>query len=109
MRPRVPAAILRPQQKRCNSTFNARWLSEQKSRLGRLFFHGTTEEETLEAGKLVKTLTQNWRRYIAGAEGYLVCEQRRGLYRAPVNWGDMVCAPKDEEGEGREGKRASVG
>jgi hypothetical protein len=103
MRPRTPAvaAILRAQQKRGNSTFNARWLSEQKSRLGRLFFHGTTEEETLEAGQLVKTLTQNWRRYIAGAEGYLICEQRRGLYRAPVNWGDMVCARLRRRREGR--------
>ncbi|KAA8914287.1 thioesterase-like superfamily-domain-containing protein, partial [Sphaerosporella brunnea] len=82
-------------QKRHNSTFNARWLSEQKLRLGRLFFHGTTTEETLEAGKILRTLTSDWRRFIAGAEGYLIDEKRRHVNNvtytrwaesARINW-----------------------
>ena len=39
----------------------------------------------------MQDITREWRRYIAGAEGYLISAERRGLYRLPVAWGDMVC------------------
>jgi hypothetical protein len=87
----APLPLIRSPQRRHNSTHNARWLSEQKLRLGRLFFHGATAAETHEAGALLSDLAQNWRQYVAGAEGYLICSKRRGLYRHAVAWGEMVC------------------
>lgn len=72
------------------STNNGRWLSETKTRLGQLFFHGTTTEETKEAGGILKDLTKNWREYVAASEGFLTGETWRGLYRHNVVWGDMV-------------------
>ncbi|KAF8542870.1 thioesterase-like superfamily-domain-containing protein [Trichophaea hybrida] len=71
-RPFLP--LIRITQRRHKSTHNACWLSEQKLRLGRLFFHGATSEETYEAGQLLSDLAQNWRRYVAGAEGYLISD-----------------------------------
>ncbi|KAI5845175.1 thioesterase-like superfamily-domain-containing protein, partial [Morchella snyderi] len=40
-----------------------RWLSDTKRRLGKLFLHGTTAEETKEASDILKDLTKNWRDY----------------------------------------------
>lgn len=69
---------------------HARWLSETKSRVGKLFFHGTTTEEAKEASGILKDLTKNWRECIAASEGFLTGEKWRGLYRHNVVWGDMV-------------------
>ena len=69
---------------------NPRWLSDTKDHIGRLFFHGTTPEESREAGEILTLLTKNWREYIAGPEGFLTGEKRRGLFRHNVVWGDMV-------------------
>ena len=69
---------------------NGRFLTTQKSRLGRLFFHGTNESEVKEASQILQDLSTNWRTYVAGSEGYLVDPRRRGLYRHNVSWGDMV-------------------
>ncbi|CUS12218.1 unnamed protein product [Tuber aestivum] len=66
-----------------------RWLSDTKDRIGRLFFHGVTPEESREAGEILGLLTKNWREYIAGSEGFLTGEKRRGLFRHNVVWGDM--------------------
>lgn len=33
----------------------------------------------------------NWRELLAGGEGYLTERGRRGLWKHPVAWGDMVC------------------
>ncbi|KAG0642007.1 thioesterase-like superfamily-domain-containing protein [Tuber brumale] len=68
---------------------NPRWLSDTKDRIGRLFFHGATPEESCEAGEILSLLTKNWREYIAGSEGFLTGETRRGLFRHNVVWGDM--------------------
>ncbi|KAG0138675.1 thioesterase-like superfamily-domain-containing protein [Tuber indicum] len=68
---------------------NPRWLSDTKDRIGRLFFHGATPEESREAGEILSLLTNNWREYIAGSEGFLTGETRRGLFRHNVVWGDM--------------------
>lgn len=73
-----------------SSLNNARWLSETKSRLGKLFFHGTTTEEAKEASDILKDLAKNWREYVATSEGFLTGEKWRGLYRHNVVWGDMV-------------------
>ncbi|PWW75379.1 hypothetical protein C7212DRAFT_297283 [Tuber magnatum] len=40
---------------------NPRWLSDTKDRIGRLFFHGATPEESREAGEILSLLTKNWR------------------------------------------------
>ncbi|KAI5857022.1 thioesterase-like superfamily-domain-containing protein [Tricharina praecox] len=103
MRLRLPCirTLLAPQQRRHNSAYNARWLSDQKTRLGRLFFHGCTAAEVDEAGQILQDMTREWRRYIAGAEGYLISAERRGLYRLPVAWGDMRSESADEADEGR--------
>lgn len=73
-----------------SSLNNTRWLSETKSRIGKLFFHGTTTEEAKEACDILKDLTKNWREYVAASEGFLTGEKWRGLYRRDVVWGDMV-------------------
>lgn len=75
------------------SSNNALWLSETKSRLGKLFFHGTTAEEVKEASVILKDLTKNWREYVAASEGFLTGEKWRGLYKHNVVWGDMVLQP----------------
>lgn len=73
-----------------SSLNNALWLSETKSRLGKLFFHGTTTEDVKEASDILKDLTKNWREYVAASEGFLTSEKWRGLYKHDVVWGDMV-------------------
>lgn len=75
---------------RAPSENHGRWLSDTKRRLGKLFLHGTTAEETREASDILKDLTKNWRDYVAASEGFLTGETRRGLYRHNVVWGDMV-------------------
>jgi len=76
-----------------SSTASTRWLSEQKLRLGRLFFHGTTAAEACEAAAVLRALSEGWRRYVAASEGFLVAEKRRGLFRHAVGWGEMVWLP----------------
>ncbi|TGZ82070.1 hypothetical protein EX30DRAFT_339970 [Ascodesmis nigricans] len=79
--------------------FNSRWLSTTKSRLGKLFFHGCETSETRAAGELLKKLTENWREYVAGSEGFLTGTTSHGgkghgpgLFRREVVWGDEVRA-----------------
>lgn len=81
----IPAAQSAAQ----SAAHNTRWLAETKARLGRLFFHGTTPAEATEAAAVLRNLTDNWRSYVAGAEGFLVNPLRRGLFRHAVAWGDM--------------------
>ncbi|KAL7272873.1 hypothetical protein RUND412_004306 [Rhizina undulata] len=73
-----------------NGNNNARRLSDLKLRLGRIFFHGATKEEVAEASVVLKDLSENWREYVAGTEGFLTEEKRRGLFRHSVVWGDML-------------------
>ncbi|CAZ85084.1 unnamed protein product [Tuber melanosporum] len=74
---------------------NPRWLSDTKDRIGRLFFHGATPEESREAGEILSLLTKNWRdvgRYVRVI--LLVCAARhvnnvtytRWAESARVNW-----------------------
>jgi len=53
-------------------------------------FHGLKNEETIEASAILADLTENWRDYVAGSQGFLTGEHRRGLFRHSVVWGDMV-------------------
>jgi hypothetical protein len=61
-----------------------------KTRLGKLFFHGTTPEESREICGILKEVSEDWRSFVAGSEGFLTARQWRGLYRHAVVWGDMV-------------------
>ena len=53
-------------------------------------FHGLKNEETGEASAILADLAENWREYVAGSQGFLTGEHRRGLFRHSVVWGDMV-------------------
>ena len=61
-----------------------------KTRVGKLIFHGMKDPEVKEAAVVLEDLALNWREYVAGSEGFLTCEKRRGLFRHSVVWGDMV-------------------
>lgn len=60
-----------------------------KTRLGKCIFHGLAPAENKELSAMMDDLTENWREYVAGSEGYLMGEERRGLWRHAVVWGDM--------------------
>ncbi|KAI5816486.1 thioesterase-like superfamily-domain-containing protein [Pyronema omphalodes] len=79
-----------PSPSRAETPLNPRWLATQKQRIGKLLFHGATVEEQKQAAVILKDLAENWRDYVAGAEGFLVGPTRRGLYRHAVAWGDMA-------------------
>ena len=69
---------------------DSKWLPTMKSRIGKLIFYGLLEHENAEVASLLENLARNWREYVAGCEGFLTGEHRRGLYRHSVVWGDMV-------------------
>lgn len=50
---------------------------------------GCSEEQIREAGKIAEELACNWRELVAGSEGFLTAEGRRGLFRRPVEWGEQ--------------------
>ncbi|RPB21690.1 hypothetical protein L211DRAFT_743107, partial [Terfezia boudieri ATCC MYA-4762] len=66
-----------------------KWLSTMKTRIGKCVFHGLKNEDTSEASVILADLAGNWREYVAGSEGFLTGEHRRGLFRHSVVWGDM--------------------
>jgi hypothetical protein len=68
---------------------NARWLNNTKSRLGRCITFGLTTPQVQEAGSVLKELATEWRELIAGSEGFLTAEGRRGLWNHAVVWGEM--------------------
>lgn len=66
------------------------WLSDTKTRIGKLIFHGAITDEINEMDVILKQLANNWREYTAGSEGFLTGEKWRVLLRHNVMWGDMV-------------------
>lgn len=52
---------------------------------------GISPAQTSEAGSILQEIARDWRELVAGSEGYLTGEGRRGLYRQEVVWGEMVC------------------
>ncbi|KAF2427738.1 hypothetical protein EJ08DRAFT_574934, partial [Tothia fuscella] len=66
-----------------------RWLSETKSRIGKCITFGLESSQVSTAGAILAELGRNWRELIAGSEGYLTQEGRRGLWRHEVVWGEM--------------------
>lgn len=59
---------------------------------------GLTREQIKEAGAILQEIAQDWRGLIAGSEGFLTEENRRGLFRQEVVWGEMVLCPFIEYG-----------
>jgi len=50
---------------------------------------GCNQEQVQEAGRISQELASNWRGLVAGSEGFLTTEGRRGLFRRPVEWGEQ--------------------
>jgi hypothetical protein len=67
----------------------SRWLSDVKKRIGKCIIFGCSEEQVQEAGKIAEELACNWRELVAGSEGFLTAEGRRGLFRRPIEWGEQ--------------------
>src|ERR1700712_3407208 len=68
---------------------NARWLNDTKSPLGKFITFGLTTPQVQEAGSILKELATEWRELVAGSEGFLTVEGRRGLWNHAVAWGEM--------------------
>ncbi|KAH7394180.1 thioesterase-like superfamily-domain-containing protein [Phaeosphaeria sp. MPI-PUGE-AT-0046c] len=73
------------------STLPPRWLSDVRSRIGKCIMFGISPTQASEAGSILQEISRDWRELVAGSEGYLTGEGRRGLYKQEVVWGEMVC------------------
>ncbi|KAL2002703.1 hypothetical protein VTN02DRAFT_6134 [Thermoascus thermophilus] len=60
-----------------------------KRRIGRCLMFGLKPHQVQEAGRILQQLARDWRELIAGSEGFLTDETRRGLFRHNVVWGEM--------------------
>lgn len=67
-----------------------RWLSDLRSRIGKCIQFGCSAGQVQEAGAILQELARDWRELVAGSEGFLTSEDRRGLFRQDVVWGEMV-------------------
>lgn len=67
----------------------SRWLADIKKRVGKCIIFGCNEEQVKEAGRISEELACSWRELVAGSEGFLTAEGRRGLFRRPVEWGEQ--------------------
>jgi hypothetical protein len=54
---------------------------------------GLAPQQTKEAGTILREIAEEWRGLVAGSEGFLTEQHRRGLYRQEVVWGEMVNGP----------------
>ena len=84
-----PSSILSPPPR------NPRWLSDQKSRLGKCITFGLQPDQIQEAGRLARILAEEWRGLVAGAEGFLVPAGAEGhgpetAWEERVTWGSQV-------------------
>ncbi|PYH91473.1 Thioesterase/thiol ester dehydrase-isomerase [Aspergillus ellipticus CBS 707.79] len=66
-----------------------RWLTMMKCRIGRCMMFGLKPPQIQEAGEILQQIARDWRELIAGSEGYLTDETRRGLFQQSVAWGEM--------------------
>ncbi|KIH91999.1 hypothetical protein SPBR_02950 [Sporothrix brasiliensis 5110] len=66
----------------------ARWLADLRHRVGKCIMFGCSTAQVSEAAMVARALATEWRRLIAGSEGYLTGE-RRGLEGQKVVWGEM--------------------
>lgn len=66
-----------------------RWLADVKQRLGKCMTFGMKPEQVARAGAVLDTVARDWRELVAGSEGFLTSEDRRGFYRHAIVWGEM--------------------
>jgi hypothetical protein len=66
-----------------------RWLADVKQRLGKCMTFGMQAGQVARAGAVLETVAKDWRELVAGSEGFLTSEDRRGFYRHAVVWGEM--------------------
>ncbi|RAL01071.1 thioesterase family protein [Aspergillus ibericus CBS 121593] len=66
-----------------------RWLTMTKRRIGRCMMFGLKPPQIQEAGDVLQQIANDWRELVAGSEGYLTDETRRGLFQQSVAWGEM--------------------
>jgi hypothetical protein len=57
--------------------------------LGKCMTFGMQAEQVARAGAVLETVARDWRELVAGSEGFLTSEDRRGFYRHAVVWGEM--------------------
>ncbi|EEP75766.1 conserved hypothetical protein [Uncinocarpus reesii 1704] len=68
---------------------DSKWLSTTKDRLGKCMQFGLQPEQVRVAGNILQELARDWRELVAGSEGFLTGEDRLGLFRHNVVWGEM--------------------
>ncbi|EAW10704.1 thioesterase family protein [Aspergillus clavatus NRRL 1] len=59
-------------------TIDPRWLTMIKRRIGKCMMFGLKPPQIQEAGNILQRVARDWRGLIAGSEGYLTDETRRG-------------------------------
>ncbi|TFB02706.1 hypothetical protein CCMA1212_005485 [Trichoderma ghanense] len=72
-----------------NGAVNSRWLSDLQSKLHKSLSLKIAPSKIEEVKERLAYLDQNWLKLSAGREGYLADEERRGVDRHAVQWGDM--------------------
>ncbi|THW01097.1 hypothetical protein D6D24_07664 [Aureobasidium pullulans] len=70
-------------------SLSPRWLADVKQRLGKCMTFGMEPEQVVRASAVLETVARDWRELVAGSEGFLTGEDRRGFYRHAVVWGEM--------------------
>jgi hypothetical protein len=70
------------------------------ARLGYITNHGLPIAQAPLAAKILTGISSEWREMVAGSEGFLTVEGRRGLFRRSVEWGDMVSGTDTTETHG---------
>lgn len=68
---------------------SSRWLSDVKERLGKCITFGLSAEQKQEVGRILHTISQDWRSLVAGSEGFLTSRERCGMFRYPIAWGEQ--------------------
>lgn len=92
--PRFPLVRHRSTVSEANATpatesLSPRWLADVKQRLGKCIMFGLKPDQTARAGAILQTVARDWRELVAGSEGFLTSEDRRGFHRHAVVWGEM--------------------
>ncbi|KAG9228217.1 thioesterase-like superfamily-domain-containing protein [Amylocarpus encephaloides] len=68
---------------------SSRWLSDTKARIGRCIMFGVDSKHMGGGVGMCKILAKEWRELIAGRDGYLVADNRAGLLKQNVVWGEQ--------------------
>lgn len=83
------------------TTPNARSLDELRTRIGKCIMFGLKSHQMETAGAVSQEIARDWRRLLAGREGFLTAPDRRGLYRQAVVWGEMVSSEPEHPDDNR--------